>query len=145
MTGIDGLAVATSMVADSAEDFCDGFAVVELMRAAGGVFECGFRGDTEAVQNGGSQVVGGDGFFAGEASNFVAGPVDGTAANATSGKQAAVAPRVMFATGVAGCDLWPTSEFSGPDHECVSEHSAVFKIAEHCGESLIGWGYQVVF
>ncbi len=119
--------------------------MVELMRAAGGVFECGFRGDTKAVQNGGSQVVGGDGFFAGEASNFVAGSVNGTAANATSGKQAAVAPRVMFATGVAGCDLWPTSELSGPDDKCVIEHSAIFKIAEHCAESLIGWGYQVVF
>lgn len=97
------------------------------------------------MQDGGGEVVRRDGFFAGKTRNFVAGTVNGTAADAAACEETAVAPGVVFTSRIAGCNLRSATEFSRPDHKGVIEHPAVFEIREHGAERLVSRRNQIVF
>lgn len=129
----------------SAKEFGDGRPVVELVWSAGVIRECCVGGNAECVEGCRDEVAGRDGFFAGVTGDFVAFAEDRASANASACDERTVAPGVVFASGVGGRDLRASSEFSGPDDECVVEHTAVSEVGEDSGEGLIGGRDEVVF
>ncbi len=80
----------------------------------------------------------------GEPRDLVAFTVNGSASNSGTCDKSTVAERMMFATGVAGCDLRPTTEFADPDNQSIVQHAAISEICQHGGKSHVGRRNQIV-
>ena len=93
--------------------------------------------ETEEVEDGGVEVVRGDGVVRGLESKLIGGAVAHAAFHSGTGKPSGEAVRIMVAPVGAGLKHWHAAELGGEHYERVFQQAALFQIAQQAGDGLV--------